>query len=136
MPLVRAISTENLLEVENAQGTAGSMPKIDQGVIERLRVPLPPLPEQRRIAVKIEALFAQVNAARKRLTKVPLILKRFRQALLAAACSGRLTEDARAEGSAENWHRGKIVDVCEAVVDCPHSTPKWVDQGERGVWLY
>ena len=56
---------------------------------------IPPLVEQRRIAAKVEALLAQVNAARERLAKVPLMLKRFRQAVLAAACSGRLTAEWR-----------------------------------------
>jgi len=46
---------------------------------------------------KVEALLSRVNAARERLAKVPAILKRFRQSVLAAACSGRLTEDWREE---------------------------------------
>jgi hypothetical protein len=45
--------------------------------------------------VKLEQLLAQVNAAKKRLATVSLILRRFRQAVLAAACSGRLTADWR-----------------------------------------
>src|SRR5439155_3840164 len=53
--------------------------------------------EQRRIVAKVEVLLAQVNAARGRLAKVPAILKRFRQAVLAAACSGTLTADWRRE---------------------------------------
>src|SRR5207245_2267787 len=61
-------------------------------------VPLPPLAEQRRIVAKVEALLARVNVARQRLAKVPAILKRFRQSVLAAACSGRLTADWREEG--------------------------------------
>ncbi len=81
--------------MESAQGTAGSMPKIDQGVIERLRVPLPPLVEQSRIVEMVDALLAQLSAARQRLASVLLILKRFRQSVLAAACSGKLTEDWR-----------------------------------------
>lgn len=56
---------------------------------------LPPLQEQHRIVEEVEALLADVNAARDRLARVPLILKRFRQAVLAAACSGRLTEEWR-----------------------------------------
>ena len=60
-------------------------------------LPLPPLVEQKRIVAKVEALLARVNAARERLAKVPAILKRFRQSVLAAACSGRLTEDWREE---------------------------------------
>ncbi|MBI5510431.1 MAG: restriction endonuclease subunit S [Deltaproteobacteria bacterium] len=62
----------------------------------RYRLVLAPLPEQRHIVAKVEALLAQVNASRERLAKVPALLKRFRQSVLAAACSGRLTEEWRA----------------------------------------
>jgi type I restriction enzyme S subunit len=44
---------------------------------------------------KVEELLARVNATKGRLAKVSVILKRFRQAVLAAACSGRLTADWR-----------------------------------------
>jgi type I restriction enzyme S subunit len=57
--------------------------------------PLPPLPEQQRIIAKVEEVLNQANRSRERLAKVPKILKAFRQSVLAAACSGRLTEDWR-----------------------------------------
>lgn len=60
---------------------------------------LAPLPEQRRIVTHVEALLEQVNRAKGRLDRVPLILKRFRQAVLAAACSGELTREWRVEHS-------------------------------------
>jgi type I restriction enzyme S subunit len=63
--------------------------------IAEIPIPLAPYPEQKRIVAKIEELLKQVNASRDRLTNVTAILKRFRQAVLAAACSGRLTEDWR-----------------------------------------
>lgn len=56
---------------------------------------LPPVAEQRRIVEKVEALLARVNAARDGLAKVPAILKQFRQSVLAAVCSGELTEGRR-----------------------------------------
>jgi hypothetical protein len=58
---------------------------------------LAPLPEQHRIVDKVEALLAQVNKAKDRLDRVKVILKRFRQAVLAAACFGKLTEEWRDE---------------------------------------
>jgi type I restriction enzyme S subunit len=63
--------------------------------LRKLSIPLPPLAEQKRIVAKVEELLARVNAARERLARVPAILKRFRQSVLAAACSGRLTADWR-----------------------------------------
>ncbi len=59
-------------------------------ILNEVRVPLPPFAEQRRIVSSVDALLAQVNAARERLEKVPRLLKRFRQAVLAKAVRGEL----------------------------------------------
>jgi type I restriction enzyme S subunit len=58
-------------------------------------IPLPPFAEQERIVAKVGELLVRVNVAREHLARVPAILKRFRQAVLAAACDGRLTGDWR-----------------------------------------
>jgi type I restriction enzyme S subunit len=63
--------------------------------ITGVMIPIAPLLEQKRIAAKVEELLARVNATKERLAKVSMILKRFRQSALAAACSGRLTTDWR-----------------------------------------
>ena len=74
--------------------------RVPASFLEQAELPLPPLAEQRRIVAKVEELLVQVNAARERLARVPTILKRLRQSVLAAACSGRLTADRRG-GQAE-----------------------------------
>jgi type I restriction enzyme S subunit len=58
---------------------------LTKGQILAFTIPLPPLAEQKRIVAKVETLLAHVNAARQRLAKVPALLKRFRQSVLAAA---------------------------------------------------
>ncbi len=58
---------------------------------------LPPLNEQKRIVEKLNAILPKVKNAKARLEKIPLILKKFRQSVLSAACSGRLTADWREE---------------------------------------
>ncbi len=72
-----------------------AIPGISREDIYARTLRLPPLAEQKRIVAKVEELLGRVNAARARLAKVPTLLKRFRQSVLAAACSGRLTEDWR-----------------------------------------
>lgn len=69
--------------------------RVPQSFLEDTELPLPPKDEQKRIVEKVEQLLTRVNAARQRLARVPIILKLFRQAVLAAACSGRLTADWR-----------------------------------------
>lgn len=51
--------------------------------------------DQKRIADKLDSVLAKVEAAQARLDKIPTILKRFRQSVLAAATSGELTKDWR-----------------------------------------
>jgi type I restriction enzyme S subunit len=79
------------------QEKSSAIPGISRNDIYAVEVPLPPLAEQRRIVAKLEKLLGQVDASQQRLAKIPVLLKRFRQSVLAAACSGRLTADWRAE---------------------------------------
>lgn len=44
-----------------ASGTSGSMPKINQATLKSLPIPLPPLPEQKRIVAKVEELMGLVD---------------------------------------------------------------------------
>jgi type I restriction enzyme S subunit len=60
-----------------------------------------PLAEQKVIADKLDTLLAQVGTTKARLDRIPKILKIFRQAVLSAAVSGKLTEEWR-EGSLIN----------------------------------
>lgn len=72
-------------------------PAIKSKDVKGFEMPFAPLNEQQRIADKLDAVLARVDACRERLDRVPDILKRFRQAVLAAATSGKLTEDWRDE---------------------------------------
>ena len=53
----------------NAVGAAGSMPKINQGIVASIPIPLPPLATQRAIVAEIEAEQALVAANRELITR-------------------------------------------------------------------
>jgi len=110
--------------LENFKGSAQG--GINQTFAPNTEVPLAPLNEQRRIVAKLEKLLDKVDACQQRLAKVPVVLKRFRQSVLAAACSGRLTADWR-EGASENDLRlpepanAKAVREVEEIADAPEN---------------
>ena len=70
--------------------------------IEGIPIPVPPLPEQRRIVAEIEKQFTRLEAGVAALRRVQANLKRYRAAVLKAACEGRLVptqaEMQKAEG--------------------------------------
>jgi len=79
--------------VDNAKGTAQK--GIYLKTLGSLRLRVSPSDEQRRIAAKLDTTLAAVDACRQRLDGVADLLKRFRQAVLAAATSGELTREWR-----------------------------------------
>jgi type I restriction enzyme S subunit len=80
-------------------GTGTTVKGIRLEDIRELEIPLAPLPEQKRIADKLDSVLGRVEACRDRLDHIPALLKRCRLSILAAATSGRLTEDWRATRS-------------------------------------
>ena len=76
---------------ESARST--TVPSLRKGDVEELRFPLAPAAEQKRIADKLDTVLTRVDAVNTRLARVAPLLKRLRQSVLAAATSGRLTED-------------------------------------------
>ncbi len=71
-------------------------------ISQKVPIPLPPLPEQRRIVTKLEELFTKLDAGVSALKKSQAQLKRYRQSVLKDAYEGKLVptaaELAKAEG--------------------------------------
>ncbi|MEZ8258142.1 restriction endonuclease subunit S [Vibrio cyclitrophicus] len=91
-----------------------------------------PLNEQIRIANKLDSILANVDKAQARLDKIPAILKRFRQSVLAAATSGELTKEWRAikEIDFEEWTKTKLSEVATSLDPNPsHRYPKSDNSG-------
>ena len=96
---------QKLNELINIAHGGVGLRHVTKGKFESTEIPLAPLNEQKRIADKLDAVLARVDACRDRLDCIPAILKRFRQSVLAAATSGKLTEEWRAENgySLDGW---------------------------------
>lgn len=95
------------------------MVHITKGNFENHLVPLPPLAEQIRIAQKLDELLSQTKTLKTCIDSISPLLKRFRQSVLAAAMSGRLTEQWRSQAGtpipASNWSDHKLGDICSLV---------------------
>lgn len=81
----------------NSKPKGTGTPHVNPDIFWNLPFPIAPLNEQKRIVAKLDAIMPRIEAVKARLDKVPGILKRFRQSVLTAAVTGKLTEQWRQE---------------------------------------
>lgn len=124
---------------ELAAGIA--VPNVNATKLASLRVPIPPGPEQRRIVEQLTKLLLRVESIGQRLDRIPDLLRRFRQSVLNAACSGTLTEDMRGDAEQDDLPTGwstvpldKLLPDSGGLFDGPFgSNLKTSDYTESGV---
>ncbi|PVX27891.1 restriction endonuclease subunit S [Sphingomonas pokkalii] len=81
--------------------TGSTIKHLPQVGLKKIRLPLPPAPEQRRIVAKLDALTARLARARAELDRVPVLAERQHLALLRSGVTGMLTEDWRSDAKLE-----------------------------------
>lgn len=86
-----------------------AIPGLNRDDAYSLEIQLPSLAEQQVIAQKLTTLLTQVESIKARLERIPEILKQFRQSVLTAAVSGKLT----GECEIHDWQSMTIGEVAE-----------------------
>lgn len=100
----------------NFSGTAGQL-RVPTDFLTDYPIPHPPLNEQRRIVEAIETQFTRLDAAVTALKRSQANLKRYRAAVLKAACEGRLvsTEAALAQAEGRSYEPASV--LLEQILD-------------------
>jgi len=98
--LFHSMCSPDFIEYVSSVSHGMRMPRLGTQQAKSAPFALPPLAEQTRIAAKLDELLAQVDTLKARINAIPALLKRFRQSVLAAAVSGRLTAEWRALANA------------------------------------
>ena len=86
----------------NSRTKGVGIPHVDPQILYPIEVPLPNETEQRRIVAEIEKQFTRLEAGVAALRRVQANLKRYRAAVLKAACEGRLVPTEAELAKAEN----------------------------------
>ncbi|MFJ7312755.1 restriction endonuclease subunit S [Pseudomonas sp. NPDC098747] len=95
-------------------------PVLNLDNVREVSLNIAPHAEQARITQKLDELLVQVGTIKDRIDALPLLLKRFRQSVLAAAVAGRLTEDWRISNSLDklgvkNWEVTNFGAICSEI---------------------
>lgn len=90
-----------------------------------MEVPLPPVPEQRRVVGQIDALAARIEQAR--------TLRQ--RAMEQAEALRRASTEATYQRLREQFGTKLLAEVCEAITDGDHNTPSFADHGVRFIFV-
>jgi type I restriction enzyme S subunit len=83
------------LMCDHVSGVGGSLSRTRKRDLRQFEIGIPPFPEQRRIADRLDAIQSRTQATGETLNQVPDRIEEYRQSVLNAAFSGRLTADWR-----------------------------------------
>jgi type I restriction enzyme S subunit len=118
-------------------------PRLNLSEIKSILLPIAPPDEQRRIVAEIEKQFTRLEAGVAGLRRVQANLKRYRAAVLKAACEGNLfsslvnvtfkdlavNEWGPAADLPDEWKWTTPREVCEKVIDCHNKTAPYSNFG-------
>jgi type I restriction enzyme S subunit len=110
------------LAIELASGT--TFLEISGKKAAQIPIPIPSLPEQRRIVAEIEKQFTRLEAGVSALKRVQANLKRYRAAVLKAACEGKLVPS-----DLSAWKQLKVSEIGETITG---NTPPTSDKENLG----
>ena len=96
-------------ELLNSLGRGATFKEISKGIVENVEIPLPAYGEQKKIASVLDKINSLILIRRKQLEKLDTLVKsRF------------------IEMFGEGFPTVTVLSVCDAIVDCPHATPKYL----------
>lgn len=82
--LVYCVNSPEIRQSLQAQASGTTRQRVSGGRLKAQEIPLPPLPEQRRIVSKLDTLNARSTTARTHLTAIEKLVERYRTAVLEA----------------------------------------------------
>lgn len=123
-------SFETRRQIERRAKTTAGIYKVSQGDLELIELPIPPIPEQRRIVEAIDSYFTRLDDAVATLERVERNLQRYRAAVLKAAVEGRLvpTEAALAKQERRSYEPASV--LLQRIL--AERRRRWSESGKKG----
>ena len=112
------LKTDSCLDQASQSTTGSAIRRIILKDLKRVRFPLPPLAEQKRIAGILDAADALRAKRREALAQLDTLL----QSTFLDMFGDPVTNPM-------GWEKPRLEDLCKKVIDCPHSTPRWTGSG-------
>lgn len=125
--LAAFLSTPNMQERIGSENYGVTRQALTKQQILEFVVPLPTIAEQRRMVAALDRRLSRSRNCRRRLQMIPKFLRAFREAVLEAAASGRLTNEWRTQvNESGNWQSVPLQGVATIIDPNPtHRYPSY-----------
>lgn len=128
------LRTPAIVELATSRCSGANLPRLSPKQLASFQIPLPPLAEQKRIAGILDAADALRAKRHEALAQLDALLQSIFLDLFGDPVLNPM-----------GWEIKPLEQVCEKVIDCPHSTPKWNESGViclrtsnlgKGEWIW
>lgn len=126
------LAGERFQRIVRERVSGSSVPHIFQRDMAGLIIPRPGRHEQQRIASALDNVDAAIDATRGVIEQTRRLKTAVLQDLLTRGLPGRHSEFREVKGLGQvprAWKHTHIRELCTDIIDCPHTTPNFVDAG-------
>ena len=108
-----------------------TIPNMSKSRLGGLPMPLPPLSEQRRIAAVLSLVQKAIEEQERLIALTTELKKTLMYKLFTEGTRGESQKQTEIGPIPESWKLQRLQNLCDLIVDCPHTTPRFVDFGVR-----
>ncbi len=127
-----------VIDLVNSSTCGAKMPRASWSFLGSIAMPVPPLQEQLPIASFLDHETAKIDALINEQQRLIELLQEKRQAVISHAVTKGLNPAAPMKDSGvewlgevpEHWGVTRLKHVTDLIVDCPHETPTYTEDGE------
>lgn len=114
--LVYCVNSPEIRQSLQAQASGTTRQRVSGGRLKAQEIPLPPLPEQRRIVRKLDTLSARSTTARTHLTAIEKLVERYKRLVIGQLCLGGVASQFQDQTELpelpQGWEWARAEDLC------------------------
>lgn len=103
-------------KIKGDHGVGSTMMHVTKSAMEKRQIPIPPLPEQRRIVRKLDTLSARSTTARTHLTAIEKLVERYKRLVIGQLCLGGVASQFQDQNELpelpQGWQWSRAEDLC------------------------
>lgn len=113
---------KNIVPQLQDMGNGATFKEISKAILSKVKIPVPPLTVQKKIAAILDTADSLIQKDQQLVERYTALS----QSLFLEMFGDPLSNP-------KKWKQSALASLVKAVIDCPHTTPKWTDSGKVAI---